>query len=138
VAFRSALAVYQSWPGVHLKLILLATIINGKRGRVQRGRCEMYVVVQHRFTNTPVALARGEKLIKSEGAPTGAHGLQFYPARDGTGATCLWEASSVQSIQRYVDTTLGDSSVNTCYEVDAAQSFAQQPSGIRESAAIGA
>jgi hypothetical protein len=89
----------------------------------------MYVVMQHRFTNTPVALARGEKLIKSEGAPTGAHGLQFYPARDGTGATCLWEASSVQSIQRYVDTTLGDSSVNTCYEVDAAQSFAQQPSG---------
>jgi hypothetical protein len=37
-----------------------------------------------------------------------------------------------------VDTTLGDSSVNTCYEVDDAQAFAQQPSGIRESAAIGA
>ncbi|CAH0201084.1 hypothetical protein SRABI26_01919 [Arthrobacter sp. Bi26] len=62
--------------------------------------------------------------------------LQFYPARDGTGATCLWEAPSVEAIQRYVDTTLGDSSVNTCYEVDAAQAFAQQPSGIREFAAI--
>ena len=98
----------------------------------------MYVVVQHRFTNPPVAFSRGEKLIKKEGAPAGAHGLQFYPARDGSGATCLWEASSAESIQQYVDTTLGDASVNTVYEVDDAQAFAQQPSGIRESATIGA
>jgi hypothetical protein len=96
----------------------------------------MYVVTQHRFTNTPVAFARGEKLIKNEGAPAGARGMQFYPARDGTGATCLWEAPSVDAIQRYVDTTLGDASVNACYEVDAAQAFAQQSSGIREFAAI--
>src|ERR1041384_2846495 len=33
-AFRSALPVYQSWSGVHLKLILLATSMNGRRGRV--------------------------------------------------------------------------------------------------------
>jgi hypothetical protein len=70
--------------------------MNGNK-RVQRKRCEMYVVAQHRFTNTTVAFARGEKLM---------------------------------------DTALGNSSVNTCYEVDAAQAFAQQPSGIREFAAI--
>ena len=98
----------------------------------------MYVVVQHRFTNTALAFSRGEKLIKNEGAPAGAHGLQFYPARDGSGATCLWEATAVEAIQQYVDTTLGDASVNTCYEVDAAQAFAQQPSGIRQSAGVGA
>jgi hypothetical protein len=98
----------------------------------------MYVVVVHRFTDTPAAFARGAKLIKNEGAPAGAHGLQFYPARDGSGATCLWDAPSVEGIQQYVDTTLGDASVNTCFEVDAAQAFAQQPSGIRESAAISA
>ncbi|UVJ41284.1 DUF4242 domain-containing protein [Arthrobacter sp. CJ23] len=78
----------------------------------------------------------GENLIKNEGAPPGVHGLQFYPARDRTGATCLWEDPSVEAIQRHVDTTLGDFSVNTCYEVDAAQAFMQQPSGIREFAAI--
>jgi len=44
----------------------------------------------------------------------------------------------VEAIQQYVDTTLGDASVNTCYEVDAAQAFAQQPSGIRQSAGVGA
>jgi hypothetical protein len=61
----------------------------------------MYVVVQHRFTNTPLAFSRGEKLIKN------------------------------------VDTALRDASVNTCYEVDAAQAFAQQPSGIRQSVGVG-
>jgi len=98
----------------------------------------MYLVVQHRFTNTPLAYSRGEKLMKNEGAPAGARALQFYPARDGSGATCLYEATSVEAIQQYVDTTLGDASVNTCYEVDAAQAFAQQPSGIRQSAGVGA
>jgi hypothetical protein len=97
----------------------------------------MYVVVQHRFTNTPLAFSRGEKLMKNEGAPAGANVLQFYPARDGSGAACLWEATSVEAIQQYVDITLGDASVNTCYEVDAAQAFSQQPSGIRQSAGVG-
>jgi hypothetical protein len=90
----------------------------------------MYVVVQHRFKDPQTALARGEKLIKNDGAPPGARGLQFYPSRDRSSATCLWEADSVDDIQRYVDTTLEDSSENTCYEVDAEQAFAEQPLGL--------
>ncbi len=35
------------------------------------------------------AFVRGEKLIKNEGAPAGASGLQFYPSRDGGEAVCL-------------------------------------------------
>jgi hypothetical protein len=85
----------------------------------------MYVVVQHRFRNLQVAFSRGEKLIKNEGAPNGVRGLQFYPSRDGSVATCLWEAPSVESVQHYVDSTLGDS---------AEQAFALQPSGIHEPA----
>ena len=98
----------------------------------------MYVVVHHRFKNPQVAFARGAKLIKNEGAPAGVRGLQFYPSADGSAAMCLWEADSVGAVQGYVDSTLGDSSENTCYEVDAEQSFAKQPLGIRESAEIGA
>jgi hypothetical protein len=90
----------------------------------------MYVVVQHRFTDSQTAFARGERLIRNEGAPAGVHGLQFYPSSDGSAATCLWEAPSVASVQGYVDTVLGDASDNTCYEVDAALSFADQPVGI--------
>jgi len=94
----------------------------------------MYVVVQHRIKNPQMAFSRGEKLIKNEGAPTGVRGLQFYPSRDGTAVTCLWEAPSVESIQRYVDSALGDSSENSCYEVAAEQAFSLQPPGIHEPA----
>jgi hypothetical protein len=98
----------------------------------------MYVVVQHRIKDPETALARGEKLIKNEGAPEGVRGLQFYPSTDGSAVTCLWEADSVEAIQQYVNSTLGDSSVNTCYEVDTEQAFAERPLGLPASAAIGA
>jgi hypothetical protein len=87
----------------------------------------MYVVVQHRFTNPAVAFARGVRLIENEGAPEGVRGLQFLPSRDGSAATCLWEAPSVGAIQDYVDATLGDASVNECYEVNTEQAFAVVP-----------
>jgi hypothetical protein len=90
----------------------------------------MYVVVHHRFIDPQTAFARGGALIRNDGVPAGARGLQFYPHRDGSSATCLWEANSVSDIQRYVDSTLGDSSENSCYEVDAEQAFAEQPLGL--------
>ncbi|MFN2640788.1 MAG: hypothetical protein ABR548_02685 [Actinomycetota bacterium] len=42
----------------------------------------------------------------------------------------------MEAIQRYVDETLGDSSSNLCYEVNAEQSFARQAPGIRETPLI--
>ena len=97
----------------------------------------MYVVVQHRITNPQTAFARGERLMKSEGAPTGVRNLQFYPSRDRSAVTCLWESPSVGAVQGYVDSTLGDSSENVCYEVDSEHAFARLPLGLRESAAVG-
>jgi hypothetical protein len=96
----------------------------------------MYVIVQHRFKDSRVAFARGEKLIKGEGAPPGTRGLQFYPSKDGSAVTCLWEAESVEAVQEYVDSTLGDSSQNTSYEVDSDQAFAERPLGLPASPAI--
>lgn len=98
----------------------------------------MYVIVEHQIKDPQTALPRGEKLKKGEGAPQGARVLQFYPSRDGSAVACLWEADSEEDIQQYVDSTLGDSSDNTCYEVDAEQAFAVRPLGLPESPAIGA
>jgi hypothetical protein len=96
----------------------------------------MYVVVQHEIKDRETAFARGEKLIKNEAAPAGVRGLQFYPSTQGSADTCLWEADSVDAIQQYVYATLGDSSVNTCYRVDAELAFAERPSGLPASPAI--
>jgi hypothetical protein len=97
---------------------------------------DMYVVVLHQFQDPPTAFRRGERLVMNEGAPAGVRGLEFYPAVDGSAATCLWESDSVEAVQDYVDSTLGDASVNTCWEVDAEKAFAEQPLGLRTPAAI--
>ena len=116
-----------------LLTVLLVTIATNPFGGDN-----MYVVVQHQIKNPETAFSRGEKLMKNEGAPAGVRVLQFYPSRDQTLVTCLWEAPSVASVQAYVDSTLGNSSDNACYEVDAEQAFARQPLGLRETALVGA
>ena len=94
----------------------------------------MYVVVHHQIKDRE-AFTLGQRLIKGEGAPAGTRALQFYPSRDGSTVTCLWETPSVGAVQGYVDETLGRTSENICYEVDPAQAFARQPLGLRESPA---
>lgn len=96
----------------------------------------MYVVVLHRIRNAQAAFSRGERLMKNDGAPAGVRVLQFYPSRDRSAVTCLWEGPSARVVQEYVDSTLGDSSENTCYDVDSEYTFARQPLGVRESAAV--
>jgi hypothetical protein len=98
----------------------------------------MYVVVQHSIKDPQAAFSRGEKLIRGEGAPPGVRALQFYPSTDGSAVTCLWEADSVEAVQAYTDSTLGDSSQNACYEVDAGQAFAERPLGLPAAPAIAA
>jgi hypothetical protein len=93
----------------------------------------MYVVVNHQIKDPETAFARGDKLIRNEGAPAGARGLQFYPAVDGSAVTCLWEAESVEEIQAYADDVLGDSASNVCFEVNADQAFCDRPLGLAPS-----
>ena len=90
----------------------------------------MYVVVHHQIKDQQTAFARGLKLMTNEGAPSGTRVLQFYPAQDGSAVTCLWESASIHDVQGFVDATLGDASVNTCYEVAAEKAFAERPLGI--------
>ena len=92
----------------------------------------MFVVVQHRLTDPPAAFARGERLKRGEGAPPDTRVLQFYPSQDGTLVTCLWESDAVADVQSYVDDTLGETSINLCYAVEATAAFAQTPRGIAE------
>jgi hypothetical protein len=90
----------------------------------------MYVIVSHDIIDPATAFPRGEALMTGKGAPAGVRVLQFFPSDDAARVTCLVESPSVGAVQDYVDTTLGDSSTNTCYQVDAAQAFAERPLGL--------
>ena len=98
----------------------------------------MFVVVQHKLQDPPAAFTRGERLKSGEGAPDGSRVLQFYPSQDGTLVTCLWESASVTDVQSFVDETLGDTSINLCYPVEAAAAFAEAPAGVAERPAVAA
>ena len=98
----------------------------------------MYVVVQHRIKDPEAAFTRGEKLIKNEGAPGRRAGPAVLPEHGRVRRDVPVGGPSVEAIQAYVDSTLGDSSENTCYEVDAEQAFSERPLGLPASAAIGA
>lgn len=95
----------------------------------------MYVIAQHEIKNAEAAFARGEALIKGDGAPAEARVLQFYPGDDGSVVVCLWEAPSVASVQSFADSTLGDSATTTTFAVDAEQAFSERPLGLREAPA---
>jgi hypothetical protein len=90
----------------------------------------MYVIATHQIQDPTTAFPRGERLQKGEGAPAGVRVLQFYPSADGSQVVCLWEADTVDAVQRYVDETLADSSLNTCYEVNAEPAFSERPLGL--------
>ena len=95
----------------------------------------MYVIVNHQLTDPPTAFERGKKLMAGQDAPAGVRVFQFFPSRDATTVSCMWQAESVEGVQTYVDDTLGDASVNTCYEVDAEQAFADTLPNLQRSPA---
>ena len=69
----------------------------------------------------------------AENAPPGVQSRQFCPSEDMTAATCLWEADSVEAVQEYVDSKLGDSSENSYFAVNTEHAM-----GLPEPAATGA
>jgi hypothetical protein len=62
--------------------------------------------------------SRGQSLAEPSNAPAGVRPRHFHPSRDLSAATCLWEADSVDAVREYIDSTLGDSSDNSYFEVD--------------------
>ena len=78
----------------------------------------MYVAIVHRIKDPEAMLARGERLTDPSNAPAGVVGRQFCPSDDLSTATCVWEGGSVDAVRDYVDSTLGDASDNTYFEIN--------------------
>jgi hypothetical protein len=78
----------------------------------------VYVAIVHQVKDAQAFLSRGERLADPSNAPAGVVGRQFCPSNDVSAATCLWEADSVDAVRDYVDSTLGDASDNTYFEIN--------------------
>ena len=79
----------------------------------------MYVSIVHRVKDPEAMLSRGQGLADPSHAPAGVVPRQFCPSKDLSAATCVWEADSVDAVRDYVESTLGDASDNTYFEINA-------------------
>jgi hypothetical protein len=86
---------------------------------IAEGRIEMFIVTHHTIIDPETAFARGQNLLDGTGAPTGVRVREFYPSRERADVVCLWEGNSLEQVRDYVDETMGDSSRQAYFEVDA-------------------
>jgi hypothetical protein len=77
----------------------------------------------HTIKDPQAALSRGDDLLTGVGAPLGTRVIQFYLSQDRVSATCLWQGNSILEIADYVNSVLGDTTVNTFFRVDEGHSF---------------
>ena len=83
----------------------------------------MFIIVEHTVRDAAVAFARGQNLLEGRGAPAGVQVRKFYPSTDQSAVICLWEGNSLEEVRDYVDATLGESTDNLYFEVDAEQAL---------------
>jgi hypothetical protein len=92
----------------------------------------MHVVAIHRITDPEKFFSMNAEEVAG-GGPPGVQGRQFFSAKEGSTAVCLWEADSIDSLRNYLDPATAGVSENTYFEVDAERAM-----GLPEAAAAGA
>lgn len=94
----------------------------------------MYVLVHHEVHDPERFWGTAEEAI-----PAVPEGLQLHhaiPAKDGTCATCLWEAESVEAVKQFLEPALGEVATNRYFEAENREGVAM-PSGIGKGAGAG-
>jgi hypothetical protein len=77
----------------------------------------MHIVVEHRITD----LDKFSSMDAAEVAEGGGPGFklrQFLPPQDGSVATCLWEADSIDSLREWLDPATDGVTENTYIAID--------------------
>ena len=82
----------------------------------------MLVIAQHTNITDPAAFwSKAQSVIGA--TPAGTKVLSVFPSQDGKTGTCVWEAGSVDELQKFLDTASEGLATNFCYEVNEAVAF---------------
>jgi hypothetical protein len=92
----------------------------------------MYVGVIHTVKDMEAMYSRGEAFGDPGNAPAGTRPILFFPSVDGSAATCLWETNSVEDVQNYTDTTLGDCSEQIVFEISSEHAIGLPESAVSQ------
>lgn len=74
----------------------------------------MYIIVEHQITN-PKAFW---DTVKHASFPSNLKLHQNLPNSEGTKSVCLWEASGVEDVKKFVESAVGTVSNNTYFAVE--------------------
>lgn len=77
----------------------------------------MFIIAQHSISDPE----RFSSAVQAgmQDLPADVHLHSSIPSSDGSRATCLWEADSLDAVRTLVEDSVGDVSANEYYEVDA-------------------
>jgi hypothetical protein len=81
----------------------------------------MLIIAHHNISSPEKFWEAAKENTKHLPANLKLHGV--YPAKDLKTGTCLWEASSEQEVQQYLDKYTGKFAKNFCYEVNVKESM---------------
>ena len=74
----------------------------------------MFIAINHDIHDAATFQRRAESAMPP---PDGLHVHMFLPADDLSRATCLYEASTLDSVREFVDGALGDASTNRYFPI---------------------
>lgn len=94
----------------------------------------MYILVHHEVHDPERFWSAAEEAIPA--IPEGLELHHTIPAKDGTRATCLWEAESVDAVKEFLEPALADVATNRYFEAENREGIAL-PSGVRKPEAAG-
>lgn len=86
----------------------------------------MYILVQHEIRDPD----RFWSVVQQADIPTQLKLHHTFPARDGSRATCIWEAESIEAVRDLVEPLLGKVSSNEYSETENREGIAM-PSKLR-------
>lgn len=81
----------------------------------------MLVIAQHAIKNPEVFWEKAKEL--TSGLPSTLKLHAVYPSEDMNTGVCLWEAHTIEEVQKFLDENVGDSAKNICYKVNISASM---------------
>lgn len=83
----------------------------------------MIILVNHKINNPESFWKSAQENLPNLPEANVQRVMQALPNGDMTEATCLWEAADIQTLDAYLRSKVGNTSVETYYEVNTANSI---------------
>ena len=83
----------------------------------------MFISVHHKINNPGEFWASAQKSLPNLPEASVQRVLNVFPSADMSEATCIWQADSIDALDKYLRSKVSDWSKETYFEINAANSM---------------